>query len=145
MTGGRRPLVVRALGTVATSVVLACALAACSSPKTAAPTTTSGSGGTGAASSTSSGSGSTTSAPPGSACAAASLTTGEAGLQGAAGTMEVTFSMRNASGSACPMKGYPGALLLSSTGAQLPTHVVPGGSYPFTSFAPEQIVLTSGE
>ena len=68
-----------------------------------------------------------------------------AGSEGAAGTNEVTFSLRNTSGSACLMKGFPGAQLLSSTGAQLPTHVVPGGSYPFTNFAAAQVTLAPGQ
>jgi hypothetical protein len=43
------------------------------------------------------------------------------------------------------MKGYPGALLVSASGAQLPTRVVPGGSYSFTNLIPEPVVLAAGE
>ena len=145
MSHGQRRLVVRALGTVAVAVTLG----ACSSPKVAAPTTTtspgSGAAATTASPTTSSAASTTTSLPPGSACQAQSLTTRVTGTQGAAGTQEVTFALRNASGAPCPIKGFPGALLLSATGAQLPTHVVPGGTYPFTNFAPAQIVLVAGE
>jgi hypothetical protein len=144
-----RPSDRRALGTVAAGAALAVALASCSSPKANGPTTTTttAAGGGTVASSTSSASGSTSSTTslPGTVCQARSLTTAVAGSQGAAGTNEVTFSMRNSSGSPCPMKGYPGAQLLGANGAQLATHVVPGGSYPFTDFAPAQVVLAAGE
>jgi hypothetical protein len=142
---GRRPTMVRALGTVA-GAGLAVALASCSSPKANGPTTTtSASGGATSSSSTSGAPSSTTSLPPGTACDAHSLIIAVAGTEGAAGTNEVTFSLRNTSGSACPMKGFPGAQLLSSTGAQLPTHVVPGGGYPFTNFAADQVTLAPGQ
>ena len=145
MTGGRRPTMVRALGTAAAGAVLSVALASCSSPKANGPTTTTTSGGATSSSSTSSAASSTTSVPPGTACDAHVLIIAVAGSEGAAGTNEVTFSLRNTSGSACPLKGYPGAQLLSSTGAQLPTHVVPGGGYPFTNFAVEPVTLAPGQ
>jgi hypothetical protein len=43
------------------------------------------------------------------------------------------------------MKGYPGALLVSASGSQLPTRVVPGGSYSFTNLTPAQVVLSAGQ
>ena len=61
----------------------------------------------------------TTTSAAGVACAASSLAIGVVGSQGAAGTFELTFALRNTSGTSCPMKGFPGAQLLSASGAQL--------------------------
>jgi len=66
------------------------------------------------------------------------------GSQGAAGTIELSFELRNTSTTPCPMEGYPGAQLLAASGAELPTHVVSGGSFQFTDFSPAPVVLTPG-
>ena len=66
------------------------------------------------------------------------------GSQGAAGTFELTFALRNSSTTACPMDGYPSAQLLGSSGTELPTHVVSGGSYQFTDFNPAPVQLAPG-
>ena len=66
------------------------------------------------------------------------------GSQGAAGTFELTFALRNSSTSPCPMDGYPSAQLLDASGTELPTHVVSGGNYQFTNFAPAPVLLAPG-
>jgi hypothetical protein len=42
------------------------------------------------------------------------------------------------------MNGFPGVQLVDASGAQLPTHVVSGGSYQFTNFAPSAVMLAPG-
>jgi hypothetical protein len=73
------------------------------------------------------------------------VTTTLLGSQGAAGTFELTFALRNTSTVSCPMDGYPGAQLVDASGTQLPTHVVSGGSLQFTDFAPADVVLGAGD
>ena len=127
---------------VASVVALGWAAAGCSSP--GPPSTTSGGASTTVRSTTTTGAGTTTTAA-GMACAARSLAMSVVGSQGAAGTFELTFALRNSAGTSCPMKGFPGAQLLSSGGAQLETHVVPGTGHSFTDFAPAQVVLGAGQ
>ncbi len=45
----------------------------------------------------------------------------------------------------CVLGGYPGLQLLSSSGAALPTKVIRGGHYTFTSMAPTTVTLTTGQ
>ncbi len=118
-------------------------MAACSNGTS--PTTTSG-GTTSTGSSSSAPVSSTTSSsvPAGMACAAGHLTMSVVGSQGAAGTFELTFALRNSSTSACPMDGYPSAQLLDASGTELPTHVVSGGNYQFTNFSPAPVQLAPG-
>jgi hypothetical protein len=63
------------------------------------------------------------------------------GSQGAAGTLEVTIGLKNTSTVTCTLFGYPGGLLLDGAGHPLPTTVLRGGSYRFTSFAPTTVTL----
>jgi len=77
-------------------------------------------------------------------CISSDLTGSVAGTQGAAGTQEVTYELRNASAAPCALLGYPGAQLNDSSGAALPTEVVRGGSYSFTNFAPTAITIAPG-
>ncbi len=72
------------------------------------------------------------------------MVTSLVGSQGAAGTFELTFALRNTSTVSCPMDGYPGAQLVDASGTQLPTHVVSGGNLAFTDFAPAPVVLGAG-
>jgi hypothetical protein len=126
------------------ALVAALGLSACSSPH--ATTSTSGStGATATTGSSSTSSTSTSSVPAGLACAARDLVTTVVGSQGAAGTFELTFALHNTSGASCPLDGYPGAQLLDSSGAELPTHVVRGGNIQFTNFAPASVVLAAGD
>ena len=84
------------------------------------------------------------SVPAGSACAARDLTTTLVGSQGAAGTFELTFALRNTSTVPCPMDGLSRRPARRRVGDQLPTHVVSGGSLQFTDFAPAAVTLGAG-
>jgi hypothetical protein len=120
----------------------ALALSACSTNKSSTTTTAGTTPSTGSAST--SPSSTTTSIPAGLVCTARDLVTSVVGSQGAAGTFELTFGLRNSGSTACPMEGYPGAQLLDASGNQLPTHVVSGGNFQFTSFAPAPVTLDAG-
>lgn len=120
---------------------LAVAAAACSSPSTTPPTTST----TGATPPTTSSTPPTTAATTGTpTCAASGLSIIKSGSQGAAGTFELTFSLRNSSSATCVMDGYPGAQLLTATGTSLTTTVVRGGSYTFSDFPPAPVTLVPG-
>jgi len=129
---------------VGAAVLGAFALSACSSNGNSSTTTTGGTPSTGSSSSTSIASTTTSSAAVGTACAARDLMISLVGSQGAAGTNELTFALRNSSTSPCPMDGYPSAQLLDSSGTELPTHVVSGGSLQFTNFTPAPVQLAPG-
>jgi hypothetical protein len=68
-----------------------------------------------------------------------------AGQSGAAGTQEITFSLTNSTAASCTTYGYPGLLLVATTGAPLPTTVVRGGGLDFERIAPAQVTLAAGE
>jgi len=133
----------RDLGLVAAALTAAAGMSACSSNHSGSPgtssTTTSGATSTSTSSTTT-----TTGASGDLACPASALEMSVAGTQGAAGTLELTFALRNSSSSTCPMNGFPGGQLLDSSGTQLPTDVVRGGSYPFTSLPPSLVNLAPG-
>jgi hypothetical protein len=125
------------------ALVLGPAVSACSAASTSgsASTTTAATGrgpSTGAASTT------TGPATTAKSCPAGSLAGSVAGTSGAAGTIEITLVLHNTSTASCVLGGYPGLQLLDAAGAQLPTHVVRGGSYPFTNFAPGVVTLAPG-
>jgi len=67
------------------------------------------------------------------------------GTQGAAGTIEVTFSLTNVSPSVCVMSGYPGALLLGIDGSQLPTVARRGGTLSFENIPVSTVSIAAGE
>ena len=75
----------------------------------------------------------------------AALTGSVVGSNGAAGTIETTVALKSTAGTTCILGGYPGLLLLSSTGAALPTTVVRKGTYTFTSMAPATVTLAPGQ
>lgn len=115
----------------------------CSSPSKPTNTTATTSGPT--SSSPGSGPSSTVSSVPTLAhCQPSGLSATVVGTSGAAGTIEVTMELKNTSTTSCALEGYPGLQLLSSTGNQLPTDVVRGGSYSFTDFAPAPVTLAAG-
>jgi hypothetical protein len=100
-------------------------------------------------SATSSTQGSTTKAPSppraklaGAACAASQLRLSYVGTEGATGHLEVTLALRNTSGRACTLRGYPHARLLDAHGAALPLKVKQGGGFfPDTQSRPRAITL----
>ncbi len=123
--------------------VLGLGLAACSSPHHGATSTT----GTTSSTSTSAAPASTTTSTASSsstACQGGALSASLSGSEGAAGTFELTFSLRDISTTSCTMDGFPGALLLGSSGAALPTNVVRAGSYSFTNFSSSSVMLPAG-
>jgi hypothetical protein len=129
---------------VVAALSTAAGLSACSSNKSSSSGTSTPTTASPASSSTAAPATTTTGAAGAAACAAGALAITEAGSQGAAGTLEVTFALRNTSTTSCPMNGFPGAQMLGSSGTQIPTHVVRAGNYPFTDFPPSPVVLTAG-
>ncbi|HXQ60756.1 MAG TPA: DUF4232 domain-containing protein [Acidimicrobiales bacterium] len=121
------------------------ALAGCSStkpsasPPTGATTTT---GGTAPATTTTAPGATTTTAPSGCPGSAFALTV--VGSQGAAGTFEYSFGLRNTTSGPCALTGYPDIQLLGAGGTKLTTHTVDGGGQSFTAFAPGPVNLTPG-
>ncbi len=157
---------------VASAVVASAILAACStnapkgsattrtsrssstsSPATTVTTSSPSTGSTTSTTSTTGGSGTTTTVQPGSTttstlpsnyCDVSDLRAAIEGTQGAAGTIEVTFSFTNTSPSVCVLYGYPGALLLGSAGTPLPTIVKRGGNLSFLEIAVSTVDIASG-
>jgi hypothetical protein len=66
------------------------------------------------------------------------------GTQGAAGTIEVTFSLTNTSPSTCALYGYPGAQLLGPGRAFLPTFVKRGGALSFLQVPESTVDIAPG-
>lgn len=58
----------------------------------------------------------------GTACTASDLTPSYLGSNGAAGTIELAFALKNTGSTTCHTYGWPGVQLLSSSGAPLPTN-----------------------
>lgn len=78
-------------------------------------------------------------------CATSTLIASVVGGSGAAGTIETTLGLKSTGGAPCVLGGYPGLQLLSSSGTSLPTKVIRGGHYSFTSMAPTTVTLTTGQ
>jgi len=136
------------------SIAMALGLGACSASSSARhATTTTHPGGAPTSSPVSS---STTSSPVSTTttttapavvrtCRLPGLRIAVAGQSGAAGTQEITFSLTNSTAASCTTYGYPGLLLVTTTGAPLPTTVVRGGGLDFESIAPAEVALAPGE
>lgn len=137
-------VVVRFAALVTGVVAAGAVTAACSSPKPSASTTTKPPRTT---TTTTKAPTTTTTAPSTSTtggttnCQPSQLKIVEAGSSGAAGTIELTFSLTNTSGTLCTMYGYPGMLLLHG-GAPQPTNVVRGGSLSFENIGPSNVSLS---
>jgi hypothetical protein len=84
----------------------------------------------------------TTTTVPG--CTGANYTLALLGTQGAAGTFEVTFGLRNGSSVTCPLSGYPGIQLIDAAGADIPTTTNRGGSLSFTDFPAAAVSVGAG-
>jgi hypothetical protein len=122
-------------------------LGACSSGSSS-PTTssTTGSGPTTTARSTTSSTGGAPTTSSGTPrCATAALTGSVVGSSGAAGTIETTVALKSTAGGPCILGGYPGLQLLGPSGSPLPTKVVRGGTYSFTTIAPTTVTLAPGQ
>ncbi|MGH9018793.1 MAG: DUF4232 domain-containing protein [Acidimicrobiales bacterium] len=125
-------------------VLVAAVATACSSPKSAAPPTTSAPSSTAAAGhgTTTTTTPTTTTTQPG--CSGTNYTLALYGTEGAAGTKEVTFTLRNNSSVTCTLFGYPGVALLGAGGALLATNSVRGGTESFTDMAPAEVTVAPG-
>jgi hypothetical protein len=80
-----------------------------------------------------------------SSCQPSQLRIEVSGSGGAAGTIELTFSLTDSTSVSCTMQGYPGMLLLDASGAALPTTVVRGGSLSFKNIAATAVSLSPSE
>jgi Protein of unknown function (DUF4232) len=78
------------------------------------------------------------------ACEASNLHAALAGSEGAAGTIELTFSLTNAAGTSCAMNGYPDVQLLDSTGSSMATTVNRGGGLAFENVPASTVSLAPG-
>jgi hypothetical protein len=85
---------------------------------------------------------STTTTTPG--CSGTNYSLSVLGTEGAAGTNEVTFGLRNTASVPCPLFGYPGLQLLGADGANLATNEVQGGGLSFTNFARADVSVAPG-
>jgi hypothetical protein len=142
------------LAAVAIVAAGAGALSACSSRPTASRTagsshrtTTTTAPKSGASTSTTASSTTTTTAPAGNGvpmCQTSGLHVAVTGSQGAAGTEEDTLALTNTGSTSCTTYGYPGMLLLSASGAPLPTTVDRGGTLNFEDIAPALVQLAAG-
>jgi hypothetical protein len=125
---------------VALAILAAGALTACgssqttaSSPSRSQTTTASGRSGSSARPAT------------GGACSARQLVLAYGGTEGATGHLELTLSLRNGSGRACTLHGYPGARLLDAAGHTLPVRVRRGGGFfPDSRQRPRTVLLRPG-
>jgi hypothetical protein len=78
-------------------------------------------------------------------CRAGQLAATYAGTDGATGHMELTIALRNASTTACSLRGYPRAALVDGAGRRLPMHVSQGsGFFPDSRGRPRPVVLAPG-
>jgi len=77
-------------------------------------------------------------------CSASALSGSVTGTEGGAGVLETTIALRNTGTVTCTLDGYPGLLLLSSSGTQLATDARDGGSLAFESVAPSSVSLAPG-
>jgi hypothetical protein len=78
-------------------------------------------------------------------CTSSQLALSYAGTEGATGHLELTLALRNVSGRACLVRGYPAARLLDRAGRALPLHVSRGhGFFPDTLPAPRTVALGPG-
>ena len=81
----------------------------------------------------------------GAACAASQLRLSYVGTEGATGHLEVTLALRNTSGRACTLRGYPRARLLDAHGTALPLKVTQGGGFfPDTQRRARAVTLKRG-
>ncbi len=87
----------------------------------------------------------TTAAAQGPECTASDLTASYLGSNGAAGTIELGFSLTNTGSTTCHTYGWPGVEFLSSSGAALPTGATRTTSDMIGSTEPVMINLKPGQ
>ena len=126
------------VGALLLTSALALGLSACSSHPGSSVTTST------APTTSSSSSSSTTSGASTTSCEASALAMSVVGSQGAAGTFEVSFGLRNSATTPCTMNGFPAVVLVSGSGTELPTTVVRAGNVSFTNFPAAPVGLSPG-
>ncbi|HXW33712.1 MAG TPA: DUF4232 domain-containing protein [Acidimicrobiales bacterium] len=77
-------------------------------------------------------------------CVSSGLAASLQGSQGGAGTFELTFALKNTTSSPCVTGGYPGLLLVDSSGKDLQTTTVRGGPLSFENVTPLAITVPAG-
>lgn len=132
-----------AAAVVAAGVTLAACSSGGSGPSAAARTPTRPTTGSSTTTSTTPAPTSTTLAGP-ARCRSTALAPAVEGTSVAAGTIEVTVTLRSTAGAPCSLVGYPGLQLLGPGGAPLPTSVVRGGTFAFASMAPTSVLVAPG-
>jgi len=85
-----------------------------------------------------------TTTPATTTCQPSQLQIVQSGYGGAAGTIELTFSLTNRSTTPCRLHGYPGALLLDASMHPVPTTAIRGGGLAFENIAETQVSLPPG-
>jgi hypothetical protein len=78
-------------------------------------------------------------------CQPSQLHIARLGSGGAAGTIEVTFSLTNTSAMRCALHGYPGMELLDASGGHLATVMTRGGGLTFENVAVTDVSLAPGQ
>ena len=137
----------RVLGLIAAACLGGAVLAACSSGSSTSPTTsttTSSPASSSTTTTTAAASTTTTTAGP-QQCTTTVLNASIYGSSGAAGTIEITVALTSSSSTPCVLVGYTGLQLLNAASANIPTTVVRGGSYSFTSMTPTTLSLSNGQ
>lgn len=129
---------------VVTAILGAVALAGCSSPKQSATSTSGATTSTTTTEVTTTAPLSTTTTTTVPGCTGANYTLSLLGTEGAAGTNEVTFGLRNTSSATCVLFGYPGIELLGPDGAAIATNDVRGGTESFTNFPAANVSVPTG-
>ena len=141
-------IIARAMALALAAAATGSALGACASGSSSStPTTTRASVGTTSTTSTTATTGSTTTSTTAvtTTCQPSQLHIVLTGYQGAAGTIEVTFSLTNTSTSLCTMSGYPGMVLLNAQGKAQPTVVTRGGGLAFENLPVTAVSLAAGQ
>jgi hypothetical protein len=126
------------------AVVGAVILAGCSSPKQSATSTPVATTTTTTINATTTAQVATTTTTTVPGCTGANYVLSLLGTEGAAGTNEVTFGLRNTSSATCVLSGYPDVELLGPDGAGIATDEVRGGGESFTNFPAANVSLPTG-
>ena len=140
-------IIARAMALALAAAATGSALGACASGSSSStPPTTRASVGTTSTTSTTAATASTTSTTALTTnCQPSQLHIVLTGYQGAAGTIEVTFSLTNTSTSLCTMSGYPGMVLLDAQSKAQPTVVTRGGGLAFENLPVTTVSLAAGQ
>ena len=148
----RRSARVRAVAVVSAAVVAGTVGTACSkastpassvattAPTTSSPTTTRAAPSAASTTTTTAAGGRVA----GARCGSSVLTAAPAGNSGGPGPLELTISFTSTASVPCTLDGYPGLQMRDASGGPIPTTVVRGGSYSFTSMPPAPVTLQPG-